>query len=282
MGRRLLLLIEGATWLFGVVGLVACGTYHLWAHAAARLDVERFVAPQDVAPQAGTPDQSLWSNGRIVAWRKAVGESAATPLAVLRIPKLRLEVPVLPGTDDRTLDRAVGHIDDTPLPGADGNSGIAGHRDGFFRGLKDIAEGDVIELETTQMKEVYRVERIWVVDPEDVSVLDPTPTRALTLVTCYPFYYIGPAPRRFIVRAVLARAHERSGSNYTMHGGDGYVTYNGSGTNGGDGRVFHGRHLDGTDDDKLDTSQDVRGDRGQRQRPGRQAAGRHARNQRAG
>ena len=67
MGRRLLLLIEGATWLFGVVGLVACGTYHLWAHAAARLDVERFVAPQDVAPQAGTPDQSLWSNGRIVA-----------------------------------------------------------------------------------------------------------------------------------------------------------------------------------------------------------------------
>ena len=114
-------------------------------------------------------------------------------------------MPVLPGTDDRTLDRAVGHIDDTALPGADGNSGIAGHRDGFFRGLKDIAEGDVIELETAKVKEVYRVERTWVVDPEDVSVLDPTPTRALTLVTCYPFYYIGPAPRRFIVRAVLAR-----------------------------------------------------------------------------
>ena len=154
---------------------------------------------------AGTPDQSLWSPERIVAWRKAVDEPAATPLAVLRIPRLRLEVPVLPGTDDRTLDRAVGHIDDTALPGADGNSGIAGHRDGFFRGLKDIAEGDVIELETAKVKEVYRVERTWVVDPEDVSVLDPTPTRALTLVTCYPFYYIGPAPRRFIVRAVLAR-----------------------------------------------------------------------------
>ena len=204
LGRRLLLLVEGATWLFGVVGLVAWGTYHLWAHAAARLDVERFVTHQDVAPQAGTPDQSLWSSERIVAWRKAVGESAAPPLAVLRIPKLRLEVPVLPGTDDRTLDRAVGHIEDTPLPGADGNSGLAGHRDGFFRGLKDIAEGDVIELETAKVKEVYRVERTWVVDPEDVWVLDPTPTRALTLVTCYPFYYIGPAPRRFIVRAVPA------------------------------------------------------------------------------
>jgi len=203
--RRLLLLAEGATWFLGVVGLVGWGTYHQWAAASARLDVARFVRHQDVAPRAGTPDQSLWSPERIVAWRKAAGEPAATPLAVLRIPRIRLEVAVLPGTDDRTLDRAVGHIDDTALPGADGNSGIAGHRDGFFRGLKDIAEGDVIELETTQVKEIYRVERTWVVDPEDVSVLDPTPTRALTLVTCYPFYYIGPAPRRYIVRAVLVR-----------------------------------------------------------------------------
>ena len=203
--RRFLVLLEGATWFFGVVGLVVWCTYHVWAAAAARLDVARFVSHQDPAPQAGTPDQSLWSPERIVAWRKAAGEPAATPLAVLRIPRIRLEVPVLPGTDDRTLDRAVGHIDDTALPGADGNSGIAGHRDGFFRGLKDIAEGDVIELETTQVKEIYRVERTWVVDPEDVSVLDPTPTRAITLVTCYPFYYIGPAPRRYIVRAVLVR-----------------------------------------------------------------------------
>jgi len=202
---RLLLFLEGAAWLFGLVGLVWWGSYHQWAAAAARLDVARFASQQSVAPRAATPDQSLWSPERIVAWRKAAGEPAATPLAVLRIPRIRLEVAVLPGTDDRTLDRAVGHIDDTALPGADGNSGIAGHRDGFFRGLKDIAEGDVIELETTQVKEIYRVERTWVVDPEDVSVLDPTPTRALTLVTCYPFYYIGPAPRRYIVRAVLVR-----------------------------------------------------------------------------
>jgi len=203
--RRLLLLVEGATWFFGVVGLVWCGSYYLRAAAAARLEVARFVTHQDAAPPAGTPDLSLWSPERIVAWRKAVGEPAATALAVLRIPRIGIEVPVLPGTDDRTLDRAVGHIDDTALPGADGNSGIAGHRDGFFRGLKDIAEGDAIELETAKGKEIYRVERTWVVDPEDVSVLDPTPMRVLTLVTCYPFYYIGPAPRRFIVRAVLAK-----------------------------------------------------------------------------
>jgi len=208
--RRLLLLVEGLTSLLGVVGLVAWGSYHVWAQTAARLDVERFVAHQSVEPQAGTPDRSLWSSERIVAWRKALTDSAVTPLAVLRIPKLRLEVPVLPGTDDRTLDRAVGHIDDTAPPGVDGNSGIAGHRDGFFRGLKDIAQGDLIELETATAKELYRVERTWIVDPEDVSVLDPTPTRALTLVTCYPFYYVGPAPRRFIVRAVLAGAAKSS------------------------------------------------------------------------
>ncbi len=109
---------------------------------------------------------------------------------------------MLPGTDDFVLDRAVGHIDDTALPGMDGNSGIAGHRDGFFRGLKDIAAGDAIELETLKERQLYRVERTWIVDPEDVSVLDSTPARSLTLVTCYPFYYIGSAPQRFIVRAV--------------------------------------------------------------------------------
>jgi len=203
--RRLLLFLEGAAWFFGVVGLLWWGSYHQWAAAAARLDVARFASHQSVAPRARTPDQSLWSPERIVAWRKTLREPAATPLAVLRIPRIQLEVPVLPGTDDRTLDRAVGHIEDTALPGADGNSGIAGHRDGFFRGLKDIAEGDLIELETTEVKEVYRVERTWVVDPEDVSVLDQTPMRVLTLVTCYPFYYVGPAPRRYIVRAVLMK-----------------------------------------------------------------------------
>ncbi len=121
---------------------------------------------------------------------------------MLRIPKIRLEVAVLPGTDDRTLDRGVGHIEDTAPPGTDGNSGLAGHRDGFFRGLKDIAPGDAIVLETLDATETYLVERTWIVNPDDVSVLDPTPTRSLTLVTCYPFYFVGSAPQRFIVRAV--------------------------------------------------------------------------------
>ena len=109
---------------------------------------------------------------------------------------------VLPGTDDATLDRGLGHIEDTALPGGVGNAGIAGHRDGFFRGLKDILPGDTIELDTLDRKEIYRVERTWIVDPSDVSVLDPTPAAAITLVTCYPFYFVGSAPQRFIVRAV--------------------------------------------------------------------------------
>ena len=203
--RRLLLLAERMSWAFGLVGLVLWGASHIEVATSTRHDLERFAALQGVATQAGTPDQSLWSPNRVSAWRKALSEPAPAPIAVLRIPKIRLEVPVLPGTDDRTLDRAVGHIEDTAQPGTDGNSGIAGHRDSFFRGLKDINPGDAIELDTLQGKEFYRVERTWVVEPQDVSVLDPTPTRALTLVTCYPFYFVGSAPQRFIVRAVRIR-----------------------------------------------------------------------------
>jgi LPXTG-site transpeptidase (sortase) family protein len=199
---RLLLLAECASWAFGVVGLVWWGAFQVGVATSARQDLERFAALRLVALESGTPDQSLWSAERVSAWRHALVEPAPAPLAVLRSPAIRLQVPVLPGTDDRTLDRAVGHIEGTARPGTDGNLGIAGHRDGFFRGLKDIALGDLIELDTIQGKDVYRVERTWVVNPEDISVLDPTSTRALTLVTCYPFYFVGSAPSRFIGRAV--------------------------------------------------------------------------------
>jgi len=204
--RRLGVLVERTAWMFGTLCMVTCGALYVDGAASARHDVERFALLQAAAlQQPAAPDLSLWDPERISAWRHASREPAPAPLAVLRIPKIRLEVPVLRGTDEFTLNRAVGHIDDTALPGTDGNSGIAGHRDGFFRGLKDIGPDDAIELETLGGKEVYRVERTWVVYPEDVSVLDPTPTRSLTLVTCYPFYFIGSAPKRFIVRAVLAQ-----------------------------------------------------------------------------
>ncbi len=200
------LLAERTAWMFGLACLVAWGALKIAEVAGARHELARFTELQAASRKpAATPDMSLWSPGRVSAWRTAMNDPAPPPLAVLRIPKIGLEVAVLPGTDDATLDRAVGHIDGTALPSTDGNSAIAGHRDGFFRGLKDIGEGDAIEIETVQTKEVYRVERLWIVPPEDVSVLDPTPTRALTLVTCYPFYFVGSAPKRYIVRAVASR-----------------------------------------------------------------------------
>ena len=191
------------SWVVGLAGMAVWGSFQIGIANQTRHDLDRFAALQVEAVHAATPDRSLWSPVRVSAWLKVSREPGPAALAVLRIPKIRLEVPVLPGTDDPTLDRAVGHIEYTAPPGTDGNSGIAGHRDGFFRGLKDIVEGDTIELDTLDGKETYRVERTWVVDPEDVSVLDPTSsTRVLTLVTCYPFYFVGTAPQRFIVRAL--------------------------------------------------------------------------------
>ena len=111
----------------------------------------------------------LWSPTRVSAWRKAISRTRTRATGSAPDPKFRLEAAVLPGTDDRTLDRGLGHIESTAQPGTDGNSGIAGHRDGFFRALKDIAQDDLIELDTQLGTEVYRVERTWIVDPEDVS-----------------------------------------------------------------------------------------------------------------
>lgn len=152
----------------------------------------------------GPVDKSLWSPVRIRAYGASLKRDPGPPLAILRIPKIHVEVAVLPGTEDWILDRGAGNIEDTALPGKPGNVGIAGHRDGFFRGLKDLARGDALELETPWGEEAYRVTDIRIVEQEDVQVLDPTPQPVVTLVTCYPFYFNGHAPKRFIVRAERA------------------------------------------------------------------------------
>jgi sortase A len=148
-------------------------------------------------------DFSLWSEKRIAAYQQSLAEQFDPAIAVLRIGKVQLEVPVLEGTDDLTLDRGVGHIPGSALPGESGNIGIAGHRDGFFRGLKDVKPGDTIELVGPTRTDQYAVDQILLVRPDDVSVLQPRPVSSLTLVTCYPFYYVGSAPQRFIVQASL-------------------------------------------------------------------------------
>jgi sortase A len=126
---------------------------------------------------------------------------ANLPLGRMEIGAIGLEAMILEGLDDQTLQRGVGHIPGTSLPGQEGNIAIAGHRDTFFRGLRKIRRGDEITLTTLGGFHRYLVDFTEIVDPENVTVLNQSNDPILTLVTCYPFYYVGSAPQRFIVRA---------------------------------------------------------------------------------
>ena len=130
-------------------------------------------------------------------------------LAKLKIPRLDAELYVIEGDGPRELRRGPGHLTGTALPGENGNCVIAGHRDTHFRVLKDIREGDDIVLQTESGQYLYRVRRIRIVTPDDTRALAPTTNAALNLITCYPFYYVGSAPKRFIVEAHLAGSVQR-------------------------------------------------------------------------
>ena len=123
------------------------------------------------------------------------------PIGRLEIPRLDVSVIVMPGEDGDTLGKAVGHLSDTPMPWIGGNTALAGHRDSFFRPLEHIQIGDDIHLDTPRGAFRYRVHRTVVVQPNELWVLDPTAKPTLTLITCYPFRFIGPAPKRLIVQA---------------------------------------------------------------------------------
>ena len=173
-------------------------------------DQETAAASPSASPAPGEPsgtdepDTTLWSPGRVDDYKASLAADFDLPEGVLRIPRISLAVPVLQGTDDLTLNRAVGRIPGTARIGASvGNLGIAGHRDSFFRGLKDVGPGDTIELETLWNTLTYEISDITITTPEDVSVLQRTDEGKLTLVTCYPFYFVGHAPKRYIVTAVL-------------------------------------------------------------------------------
>src|SRR4029077_2040551 len=141
--------------------------------------------------------------------------SAAAPvpgtlLGRLAAPSVKLSTTVLEGSDDATLSRGSGHIEDTPFPGQPGNVGIAGHRDTTFRALRHIRVGDSLEFTTADRLYRYRISKTLIVGPDDVYVLDPTDQPTLTLVTCYPFEFVGHAPRRFIVQAELVGEEARA------------------------------------------------------------------------
>jgi sortase A len=130
---------------------------------------------------------------RVVAEGDVIGE--------MSIPRLALKTIVVQGESSKILQRAIGHLPGTPLPGESGNVALAGHRDSYFRPLRNIQPGDVITIKTPDAEFEYQVESTEVVLPSDVQVLQPSAENSLTLVTCFPFYYIGPAPKRFIVHA---------------------------------------------------------------------------------
>jgi sortase A len=166
-------------------------------------------------------DLRLWSQKRIQAYRASLALTKNMPMAVLRLDKFRIRVPVYAGTDELALNRGAGWIMGTAKPGETGNVGIAGHRDGSFRALKDIAIGDTIELSTTGARLTYAVDQMEIVYPDNVGVLLPRRMPSITLTTCYPFYFNGDAPQRFIVHAAfkqqidIQQTHKRSASERT-------------------------------------------------------------------
>ena len=154
---------------------------------------------------------STWSPTRVTRYKQAAQLPHDPPVAVLSIPRLQVIAPVFRGSDPLTLDRGLGWIDYTAQPNSNGNTGIAGHRDSFFRPLKDIALDDEIVVTTSDVSHRFVVRALEVVDPSHVEVLAPTLDPNLTLVTCYPFNYVGEAPKRLIVHAVaVAPAGEAS------------------------------------------------------------------------
>ena len=200
---------------FLFVGLLLLGvscayrlSVYLHSQSASRAFSDRPGANQHrVVETAANPEQadfSQWSPGRIKAYRQSLHNRINAPIAFLEVEKIHLRVPVFAGTSEVALDRGAGWIAGTARPGTNGNIAIAGHRDGFFRGLKDLQTGDTITLNLRTEIDSYVVDRIEIVDPTDVSVLRQEATPKLTLVTCYPFYYVGSAPQRYILQAALS------------------------------------------------------------------------------
>ena len=199
-------LTTGALLLGAFILIRGWGDYQGWSDIRA---FEQAVASETATAAAkGTryapePDYALWSSKRITDYHESNEQRDDPPLAIMSIDTLDLKVPVYNGTDEINLNRGAGRIKGTAWIDSPGNLGIAGHRDGFFRVLKDIQLGDSINMLTHQGKTEFVVSSITIVDPTDVSVLAPTDDSSITLVTCYPFYFVGHAPKRYIVKGEL-------------------------------------------------------------------------------
>jgi len=197
MKRHLMLLwLERALLVVGVVLAGWCAMVLVETRYTQTLPLQKGVVVTQTLPgDAGSAGAS----------HTPAAPAPGTPLARLEMASVQLSTVVLEGSDDGTLSRGAGHIEDTPFPGQPGNIGIAGHRDTVFRPVRRLKVGDTIDLTTADRVYRYRINKTFIVMPDDVYVLDPTPRPTLTLVTCYPFDFIGHAPKRFIVQAELVQ-----------------------------------------------------------------------------
>jgi len=187
-------------------GLFACAFLLLGYVAFSLVDAWIFQSRQSAILDRQLRDRQAASESASQPQSAAVPKSAPAAAADgligrIEIPRLLLSVVVVEGVDKTTLRRAVGHIPGTALPGEAGNVGLAGHRDTFFRPLKDLKIKDEIQFSTLKGNFKYEVQSLRVVDPSNVGVLASSSENVLTMVTCYPFYFVGPAPKRWIVRA---------------------------------------------------------------------------------
>jgi sortase A len=178
-------------WLFAVIGVTLLAWYGLVVTEAALYQ----------RTESSTLDRVV--NGKRVGTNAPPSRAKKQHQQIgrLEIPRVQLSVMVVDGDDEATLKKAAGHLPDTPLPWEFGNSAIAGHRDSFFRPLRDVHVDDRVRLVTPQGTFHYVVARLRVVEPDDVSVLATSDRSSITLVTCYPFNFVGQAPKRFIVQA---------------------------------------------------------------------------------
>jgi sortase A len=207
---------EAVLFLFGIVLLACYGVARLDSYLSSRAALKAFDAlderPAAAASRtpageiaAGEPDFTDWDANRVRAYKDTLWKPAGAPLAVVEVPKIHLAAPLMEGTDSLTLNHGLGRIAGTAKPGETGKIGIAGHRDGFFRGLKDLVPGDTVDLRTHDGSDIYVVDRIQIVTPRDVSVLRAEGRPSVVLVTCYPFHFVGSAPKRFVVTAYLTQ-----------------------------------------------------------------------------
>jgi sortase A len=203
--RRKRPLLRWASWLFFALGIASLGYVGF-----SLLDAQRFQASEnrrfDDAVKQHTANAHPPPAPTIVAspppdQLQRTNVALGAVLGRIEISRIGVAVIIAEGTGSRTLQRAVGHVTGTALPGGQGNVAIAGHRDTFFRALRNIQRNDEIILTTLQGSYRYRVDSIRIVGPENTEVLRDSGESILTLVTCYPFYLVGPAPRRFVVRA---------------------------------------------------------------------------------